>query len=84
MTSKHAALTITYNGADKSVDYEPHAAMESVLAHARDAFGVQALHTLGLFTEDGIELKPYENSIESFGVKPGQLLVLRQSEVRGG
>jgi hypothetical protein len=84
MTTKRDTVTISFGGQDAPVEYQPHAAMESLLAHARDAFGANNQHTLGLFTADGTELQPYENSIESFGIKPGQVLYLKPSTVKGG
>lgn len=84
MTPKHDALAVSFGGQLTTLDYQPNAAMESLLAHAREAFGANNQHTLGLFTEDGTELQPYTNSIESFGIKPGQVLYLKPSTVRGG
>lgn len=78
------AVTVSFGGQNAAVQYQPEAAMESLLAHARDAFGVGNQHLLGLFTADGIELQPYGNSIESFGIKPGEVLYLKPSTVRGG
>jgi hypothetical protein len=84
MTPKQETVTISFGGQLAAVEYQPHAAMESLLAHARDQFGANNQHTLGLFTEDGTELQPYTNSVESFGIKPGQVLYLKPSTVRGG
>ena len=38
---------------------------------------------MGLFTEGNVEL-PDDATMSAAGVKPGELLVLRQSAVRGG
>jgi hypothetical protein len=85
MTIKQDAVTISFGGQlANNVEYQPQAAMESLLAHAREKFGANNQHTLGLFTEAGVELQPYTNSIESFGIKPGQVLYLKPSTVRGG
>jgi hypothetical protein len=83
-TTTHTSVTISFNGQQATVDYQGHAEMESLLAHAREAFGANNQHTLGLYNEDGIELQPYTNSIDSFGIKPGQLLYLKPSTVKGG
>lgn len=83
-TTTRTAVTISFGGQQASVAYQPHAAVESLLAHARNAFGANNQHTLGLFTEDGNELQPYTQSIETFGIKPGQVLYLKPSTVRGG
>jgi hypothetical protein len=40
-------------------------------------------HLLALFTEDGVELDDTRSAADA-GVKPGMLLVLRQSTVKGG
>jgi hypothetical protein len=84
MTAKHDDVTISFGGQLATVEYQPQAAMESLLAQARAQFGANNQHTLGLFTEDGTELQPYTNSIESFGIKAGQVLYLKPSTVRGG
>lgn len=77
-------VTVSFGGHNTTIDYQPHAAMETLLAHARDAFGVSNQHLLGLFTADNRELQPYTNSIESFGIVPGEVLYLKPSTVRGG
>jgi hypothetical protein len=84
VTANHTSVTISFNGQQTTVDYQDQAAMESLLMHARNAFGANNQHTLGLFTEDGTELQPYTNSIDSFGIKPGQVLYLKPSTVKGG
>lgn len=83
-TATHTSVTVSFNGQQATVDYQGHAAMESLLEHARAAFGANNQHTLGLHTEGGIELQPYTNSIDSFGIEPGQVLYLRPSTVKGG
>jgi len=83
-TATHTSVTISFNGQQATVDYQGHADTESLLVHARNAFGANNQHTLGLFTEDGTELQPYTNSIDSFGIKPGQVLYLKPSTVKGG
>lgn len=82
-TLKQSTVTVTFNGADREVTYNPNAALQSLLAHAKQAFGVQSNHLLSLFTEDGTEL-PDNTSASAAGVQPGELLILRQSTVRGG
>lgn len=77
-------ITVTSNGIDHTIDYNPHQAMQTLLEHALNAFDVREnRHTMALFTVDDVEL-PIEGSVEDAGVKPGDLLVLRPSRVRGG
>ncbi|MET8063068.1 hypothetical protein [Micromonospora sp. NPDC005313] len=86
MTSSRDTVTVTFNGADREVDYQPHAAVQALLAHAKQAFGMQEApnnHLLSLFTEGGVELND-NLSAKDAGVTPGMLLVLRQSTVKGG
>jgi hypothetical protein len=83
---KHDTVTVTYNGADEEVRYQPNAAIQALLEHAKQAFGLQNSpnnHLLALFTEDGVELDDTKSAADA-GVKPGMLLVLRQSTVKGG
>jgi hypothetical protein len=76
-------VTVTFNGADKEIPYQPEAVVQVLLDHAKQAFGVQSNHLLSLFTEGGTELNDSQTA-EAAGVVPGMLLVLRQSTVKGG
>ncbi len=77
-------VTITYNGSDKIFHYGPDEKVRSVLDRALSEFHVTANpHLMGLFTEANVEL-PDDSTMSAAGVKPGELLVLRQSTVRGG
>jgi hypothetical protein len=83
-SATHTSVTISFNGQQATVDYQGNAAMESLLVHARNAFGANNQHTLGLYNEGGTELQPYTNSINSVGITPGQVLYLKPSTVKGG
>jgi len=74
---------VTFNGADRTIAYQPQAPVQALLAHAKEAFSVQSNHLLSLFTESGVELDDTKSAIEA-GIVPGALLVLRQSTVKGG
>jgi len=77
-------VTISFNGADKTLEYTPHEHVSAALEQALDLFQVSAnRHVMALFTEAGAEL-PDKLSMEAAGVKPGELLYLRQSTVKGG
>ncbi len=77
-------VTVIYNGLEKVVPYQPDAAVQALLQHAREAFEVhQNPHLLGLFTESGVELSD-QVSAEAAGVRPNEKLLLRPSAVRGG
>ena len=79
----HDTVTVTFNGADKEIGYEPDALVQALLDHARRAYGVESNHLLSLFTEGGTELDDKKTARHA-GVTPGMLLVLRQSTVKGG
>ena len=87
MTREHRdTVTVTFNGADQQVEYQPNAAVQALLDHAKQAFNIQNApnnHLLSLFTESGVELDD-KTSAQDAGVVPGMLLVLRQSKVKGG
>ena len=83
MPSQHDTVTVTFNGSDKELGYQPDALVQVLLDHARQAFGVESNHLLSLFTEGGIELDDKKTATDA-GVVPGMLLVLRQSTVKGG
>ncbi len=76
-------VTVTFNGGDAVLPYQPNASAESLLAHAKQHFGVQSQHLLSLFTADGVEI-PDGTSLAAAGIVADALLVLRQSTVRGG
>jgi len=77
-------VLITFNGEEKALTYQPHEQVTAVLKRALDAFGVNSnRHLMSLFTEAGAEL-PDHSSMEDAGVKPGDVLILRQSVVKGG
>lgn len=76
-------MTVTFNGQDKIVGYEPQAPVQAILNHAKQAFDVQSNHLLSLFTEAGVELDD-SSAAQDAGIRPGYLLVLRQSTVKGG
>jgi predicted glycosyl hydrolase (DUF1957 family) len=82
-TVKQSTVTVTFNGADQKITYNPSASMQALLAHAKQAFGVQSNHLLSLFTEDGTELPDGVSAAEA-GIASAALLILRQSTVRGG
>jgi hypothetical protein len=78
-----ATVTVTFNGADRQITYNPSATVQVLLNHAKQEFGVQSNHLLSLFTQDGTELPDSESAADA-GIVPGALLILRQSTVRGG
>lgn len=83
-TVKKDTVTVTYNGEDKLIGYTPDEKVRAVLERALGEFHVTAnRHLMGLFTEGNAEL-PDNSTMSAAGVRPGELLVLRQSTVRGG
>ncbi len=83
-TLRAATVLVIYNGIEKELDYQPHAAVQALLEAARKVFGVnQNPHLLGLFTEQGQELND-QQSAEAAGIQPGSRFLLRPSAVRGG
>jgi NAD(P)-dependent dehydrogenase (short-subunit alcohol dehydrogenase family) len=77
-------VTVLYNGVPKKFDVRRDELVQRLLDQARQAFGpINNVHLLGLFTKDGVELKD-DQTIETAGVKPHEVLLLRPSTVRGG
>lgn len=77
------SVTVTYNGVDRELSYAPNATVNSLLQHALNEFNVQEnRHTMALVTTGGVELEL--NAHLEAVLKPGDLLVLRPSTVRGG
>lgn len=82
--TKKSQVIVTYNGTDATVPFNPNGAVQALLAHALNEFGIQSnRHLMSLFTEGGVELAD-NASASSQGVEPGHLLILRQSTVKGG
>ena len=76
-------VTVTYNGVDIEFEYNPKAAVESLLNHAMDKFKItENRHLMALF--EGTRELLRNASLEDAGVTPGDVLVLRPSEVLGG
>jgi hypothetical protein len=81
---KKVAVEVVYNGVGKSLKYRPKEKTKALLEDALKAFDVQSnRHLMSLFNAAGQELEDHE-SLEDAGVKPGDILVLRPSTVRGG
>jgi hypothetical protein len=84
LTQRETVVTITFNGQDKAIAYQPQEQVEAVLNRALNDFQVQQnRHLMSLFSEAGAELND-KSSMAAAGVKPGDVLVLRQSTVKGG
>jgi Ubiquitin family len=82
--SKKQTVTVVFNGLEKALEFQPNQQVKALLEHAMNEFGVQAnRHIMSLFTEEGAELQDHE-SVKDAGVKDGDTLVLRPSEVKGG
>jgi hypothetical protein len=81
--SKKLSVSVVYNGDTQELAYEPHQAVQALLEHAKQLFGVVTNHLLSLFAASGAELTDTE-SVEDAGVKPGDKLVLGQSVIKGG
>jgi predicted CoA-binding protein len=82
--AKKVTVTVTYNGVDRVLEVNPHQAIQAVLEHAMNEFEITAnRHMLALFrgTEELVDLA---KSVEDYGIKQGDKLVLSQSQVRGG
>ena len=78
------AVEVSYNGIGKRFEVEPEERITALLKQAIAAFGItQQPHLLSLFRSDGTELSDNQ-SIEQAGIKPGEVLLLRPSTVRGG
>lgn len=83
-STKNDQVRVTYNGRVEKFDRVPTALVSALLAEAVTRFGiVQNQHLMSLFDSDGVEL-PEQSTLEAAGVKKSELLVLRQSVVKGG
>ena len=81
------AIRITYNGIVKELQVQPEEQMQAVLQRSISLFSLQRQpHQMGLFTEAGVQVAGpnIQQTVVQAGLKPGQLLVLRQVVVEGG
>ncbi len=78
------AVDVVYNGITKPLQVEPEERVTVLLQKAIAAFGItQQPHLLSLFRQDG-SVVPENESVERAGLKPGEILLLRQNVVKGG
>lgn len=84
VVEKGFEVEVVYNGVTKPLAVETHQQVTAVLQHAVHLFGItQNPHLLSLFREDGSEVADNQ-SVAAAGLKPGELLALRPSAVKGG
>lgn len=84
IVERHFKVEVVYNGLTKPLGVEPNEQVAAVVEHAAHLFGVtQNVHLLALFKEDGSEIAVGQ-TVAVAGIKPGELLALRPSAVRGG
>lgn len=77
-------VTVTYAGLTKNFTVPPHQAVQALLEQALNAFGVHNnRHTQSLYSSAGAELADAQ-SLEAAGIKEGDQLLLRPSQVKGG
>ena len=82
--SSKFTIEVLYNGTTESISVQPHEQVTAVLARAENDFHItQNRHLYGLFLQNGTELND-QQSLEEAGVTPHQIVLLRQSTVRGG
>jgi hypothetical protein len=77
-------ISVVYNGITRVLAVQAHEQTQALLARAVAAFGVQqGGHLLSLFTADNSEIGD-NSSVETAGIVPNEMLLLRPSRVRGG
>jgi len=78
-------VIVVFNGEGKNFRYERDERVKSLLDKALSAFNVTVNpHTMSLFLSSGVELKDEASTLCAAGVKAGDELYLRTSEVKGG
>ena len=77
-------VEVLYNGVKKPFEVRRDELVNTLLDKAIKEFGpIPNPHTLSLFTEGGDEFGGAK-TIEAAGVRPGEVLLLRPSQVKGG
>lgn len=83
-SATHVEVSVTYGGLTKTFTVTPDQTVQSLLELALNAFGVHNnRHTQSLYSSGGAELSDGQ-SLEAAGIKSGDLLLLRPSQVKGG
>lgn len=82
---RHKEVTVIFNGEGKKFRYDGHETVKTLLDQAITAFGVTVNpHTMALYLASGAELKDEASTLRDAGVRAGDELYLRPSEVKGG
>lgn len=77
-------VNVVYNGVTKPITVVVNQPIQAALQHAINAFApIAQPHLLALYTEAGTELLN-DQKVGEAGIKPGDTLLLRPSQVRGG
>jgi hypothetical protein len=77
-------VTVIYNGVSRTIRVNEHEAVQAVLQQAINIFApLPNPHTLALFNVGGQELSD-TTSVQNAGIRPGDRLLLRPSQVKGG
>jgi hypothetical protein len=80
-------IVISFNGIDKEFAIQPQEAVQAVLEHALNDFGISSnRHTMALFfpAPDNREITDPKESVAELGIVAGSRLVLRQSAILAG
>ena len=81
---KKFEVAVIYNGMVKEVDIRPDETVKQVLERATNAFApLPQPHLLGLYNTSGAELNDAD-SVQQAGIRAGDQLLLRPSQVKGG
>jgi hypothetical protein len=77
-------IQVLYNGLTETLSVVSREQITAVLNRAANAFHItQNRHLLSLFLPDGSEVRD-QQSVEDAGLRPGALIALRPSAVKGG
>lgn len=77
-------VMVTYNGVNKEFEVKADELVKSLLDAAIKKFGpINNPHTMALYNVAGEELEDVK-TLKDAGVKPGDMLPLRPSKVKGG
>jgi hypothetical protein len=77
-------IEVVYDGVTKSFEVRHEETVKTLLDQAVEKFGpIPNAHTLGLYNKAGAELD-INQTLDAAGVKPGDKLLMRPSQVRGG
>lgn len=77
-------IQVVYNGLTETLEVQSHEQVTAVLQRALNIFNITQDRQNFVFSRENGSEVPNDQSVSDSGIKPGELLLLRPRQVRGG